>query len=127
MPSRPLVQIDGARELRRTLRAAGDDLTDLKAANLAAATIAAGTARSLAPVRSGALAADIRPAGTKTAGIIRAGRKRIPYAGVQHFGWPARHIQPRLYLTRGAQSTESTWVPLYERALDQALEKVKGT
>lgn len=124
--NRPMVEVDGARELRRTLRAAGDDLEDLKAANLAAANIAAGAARGRAPRKTGALAGDIRASGTKTAGIIRAGRKRIPYAGPIHWGWPARGIEARPYMTEGAQSTESIWVPMYERLIDDALDKVKG-
>lgn len=122
----PLVEIDGARELRRTLRAAGDDLEDLKAANQAAANIAAAAAKSEAPKLTGRLAGDIRASGTKTAGIIRAGRKKLPYAGVIHWGWPKRNILANPYITAGAQQTESIWVPLYQKQLDQALKKVKG-
>lgn len=126
MAKRPLVEIDGARELRRTLRAAGDDMEDLKAANLAAANIAASAARGRAPRLTGALAGDIRASGTKTAGIVRAGRKRIPYAGPIHWGWPARGMKARPYITEGAQQTEPVWVPLYQREIDKALNKVKG-
>lgn len=126
MAKSPLVQIDGARELRKSLRAAGNDLEDLKAANQQAADIAAGAARMRAPRLTGALAGDIRASGTKTAGTIRAGRKRIPYAGPIHFGWPARGIEARPYITEGAQQTESIWVPLYKELLDEAVSKVKG-
>lgn len=126
MAKRPLVQVDGARELRRTLRAAGDDLEDLKAANLQAAQIAATAARARAPRLTGQLAGDIRASGTKTAGTIRAGRKKIPYAGPIHWGWPARGIEARPYITEGAQRTESIWVPLYKELLDEAVSKVKG-
>lgn len=124
--ARPRVQIDGARQLRRTLKAAGDDLEDLKRANLQAAEIAAGAARTRAPRLTGALAGDIRASGTKTAGTIRAGRKRLPYAGAIHWGWPARGIEAQPYLTEGAQQTEPVWVPLYEQELKKALAKVKG-
>lgn len=126
MAKRPLVQVDGARELRRTLRAAGDDLEDLKAANLQAAQIAATAARARAPRLTGQLAGDIRASGTKTAGTIRAGRKKIPYAGPIHWGWPARGIEAQPYITEGAQATESIWVPLYQELMDEALAKVKG-
>lgn len=126
MAKRPLVEIDGAQQLRKTLRAAGDDLGDLKAANQQAADIAAHAARSRAPRLTGQLAGDIRASGTKTAGTIRAGRKRIPYAGPLHWGWPARGIEARPYITEGAQQTESIWVPLYKELMDEALKKVKG-
>lgn len=126
MAKRPLVEVEGARQLRRTLRQAGDDLEDLKDANKQAAEIAATGARRAAPVLSGALSGDIRAAGTKTAGVVRAGRKRLPYAGPIHWGWPARGIAAQPYLTEGAQQTETVWVPLYEEELDKALAKVKG-
>lgn len=126
MAERPLVEVEGARQLRKTLRAAGDDLTDLKDANQRAADIAATAAKAGAPRRSGALAGDIRASGTKTAGIIRAGRKKIPYAGAVHWGWPSRGIAAQPYMTEGAQRTESIWVPLYQQLMDDALKKVKG-
>lgn len=126
MAKRPLVEVEGARQLRRTLRQAGDDLEDLKDANKQAAEVAATGARRNVPVESGALAGDIRAAGTKTAGVVRAGRKRLPYAGPIHWGWPARGIAAQPYLTEGAQQTETVWVPLYEQELDKALAKVKG-
>lgn len=126
MAQRPLIEVEGARQLRKTLRAAGDDLADLKDANQQAANIAATAAKARAPRRSGTLAGDIRASGTKTAGIVRAGRKKIPYAGPIHWGWPARGITAQPYMTEGAQSTESIWVPLYQQLMDDALKKVKG-
>lgn len=126
MAQRPLVEVEGARQLRKTLRAAGDDLADLKSANQQAANIAATAAKAGAPHRSGDLAGDIRASGTKTAGIVRAGRKKIPYAGPIHWGWPARGIKAQPYMTEGAQRTESIWVPLYQQLMDDALKKVKG-
>lgn len=126
MGKRPMVEVEGARQLRKTLRAAGDDLEDLKAANQQAASIAATAAKAGAPRVSGTLAGDIRASGTKTAGIVRAGRKKIPYAGPIHWGWPARGIEAQPYMTEGAQRTESIWVPLYQELMDDALKKVKG-
>lgn len=124
--ARPLIEVEGAKRLRRTLREAGDDLEDLKAAHAAAAKIAAEAAAALAPRRSGKLAATVRSSGQKTAGVIRAGKKRVPYAGVIHWGWPRRGIEPQLFLTKGARATESTWIPIYEKALEQAIDKIKG-
>lgn len=123
---RPLIEVEGAKRLRRTLREAGDDLEDLKAAHAAAAKIAAEAAAALAPRRSGALAASVRSSGQKTAGVIRAGKKRIPYAGVIHWGWPRRGIPARSFLTEGAQRTESLWIPIYEKAIEHALDQIKG-
>lgn len=123
---RPLIEVEGAKRLRRTLREAGDDLEDLKTAHAAAAKIAAEAAAALAPRRSGALAASVRSSGQKTAGVIRAGKKRIPYAGVIHWGWPRRGIPARPFLTEGAQRTEPLWIPIYEKAIEHALDQIKG-
>lgn len=125
------VQIEGMRSLRSTLRKAGDDLTELKGVNAAAAGIAAGRAQSWAPVRSGALAASVRSSGTKTAGIVRTGNNRksasgVPYAGPIHWGWPARNIKANPFLSYSAQATEPAWIKLYTDYLDKTVGKIKG-
>lgn len=131
------VQIIGARELRRSLKAAGDDLADLKAANAEAAQIAARASADLAPRGpSGNLERSIRGSGTKTAGIIRAGNKRVPYAAAVHWGrrwWPnkerSRFKSPALgqpFLSEGAQNSEGEWLPVYQRNLDNIIERIDG-
>ena len=122
----PGIQVQGARQLRRSLRAAGDDLADLKQAHADAADIAARASSDLAPVRSGALKRTIRSSGTKTAGIVRSGTKRVPYAGPIHWGWFKRGIRPSLFISRGTQNSEGRWLPIYQQALDGAIEKVEG-
>lgn len=92
------IKATGVKELRRELRRMGDDLEDLKALNLDVATLVSDRAKDIVPRRTGNLADTIRPAGTKTAGRVRAGFKRVPYAGVIHFGFPARGIQPQPFL-----------------------------
>ena len=92
------IKATGVKELRRELRRMGDDLEDLKTLNLDVATMVAERAKDIVPRRTGNLADTIRPAGTKTAGRVRAGFKRVPYAGVIHFGFPARRIQPQPFL-----------------------------
>ncbi|WP_022867147.1 hypothetical protein [Schaalia vaccimaxillae] len=137
-----IVQVRGARELRRQLKQAGDDLTDMKTAHKRAAEIAATGAEALVPMKSRDLRDSIRAAGTKTAGIVRAGKKSVPYANAIQWGrkvWPAkraspqppRHkffavIKPSLFATEGAKATEPKWVAEYEKSLDKALDKIKG-
>lgn len=125
------LQVEGGRNLRRTLRQAGSDLQELKSANAAAAGIVAGRASSWAPVLTGRLAATVRSSGTKTAGIVRAGNNRksasgVPYAAPIHWGWRARNIAPNPFLSYSAQATEPTWLGLYERLVNKALDQVKG-
>ena len=138
-----IVQVEGARELRRSLKAAGDDLSDLKAAHKQAAEIGVRAVQPITPVLTGRLAASVRGAGTTTAAIIRAGKKAVPYAGAVHWGrkmWPSMistpnaprklvysFIKPRLFIVDGVTDVEPAWVAVYEKALEEALDKVKGT
>ncbi len=120
------VKVIGAARLRRTLRAAGDDLSDLKAVHQQVGGIVAERARALVPRRSGALGASIRASRGATAAIVRAGSGSVPYAGPIHWGWPARNIAAQPFLSDGATSTESRWMNVYEAAIAAALAKVEG-
>jgi hypothetical protein len=93
------VEVEGASAFRKAATAAGKEaVDDLKKANKAAAEVVKAAAIPLAPVLTGALRSSIRPAGTKTAGIVRAGKARIPWAPVVHWGWAARGIEPRPFM-----------------------------
>ena len=116
----------GARELRRTLRKAGDDLAELKAAHAEAAGIVAGAARPGAPRVSGALAGTVRPGATKTAAIVRAGKASVPYANPIHWGWGRRHIAANPWMSRAATSTENTWTAAYAEAVDKIIGTIQG-
>lgn len=120
-------QVEGGRQLRRTLRNAGDDLSDLKDAHRQAAAIAADQAANDAPEVSGALRATIRSAGTKTAGIVRIGNNtKVPYAGPIHWGWAARNIAANPFAATAAQETEPQWLPIYDTYIEEALKQIKG-
>lgn len=120
------LRLDGGRQLRAGLRNVESGLDDLKAAHKEAAGIAAGGASSRVPVVSGKLAGTIRAAGTKTAGIVRVGTKRVPYAGAINYGWPARRIRPAFFLNDGAQATEPRWIPVYMHHLEELVNRIQG-
>lgn len=125
------VRIEGAAQLRRTLKQAGGDLAQLKAANQAAALTVAEHAAILAPRRTGRLARTIRASGTNTAGVVRTGNNRksvggVPYAGPIHWGWPARNIPANEFVTEAAEATEPVWLGAYEAAMLDAINNVKG-
>lgn len=132
------VTIEGGRLLRKSLKEVPDGLADLKAANRAAADIAARASAALAPRgATGKLARNIRPAGTTTAAIIRAGSKAVPYAQAVHWGrkwWPNRSsfkrvkspTTPQPFLSDGATSSEGRWIPIYEKHIQEIINRVKG-
>lgn len=120
------LRVEGARQLRSTLRRAGDQLEDLRDTHAAAAALVAAAGTAAAPRRTGRLAGTVRGSGTKTHATVRAGYARVPYANPIHWGWPRRNIRPSLFLTTAAAQTEPTWVELYTREVNRILDQVEG-
>ena len=126
MAAAPAYRIEGARELRKQLRAASDDLSDLRAAHADAGRIVEPVARGRAPVRSGALRASIRSSGAATTAVVEAGSPRVPYARPIHWGWPARNIRRNAFAWDAIKSTQPRWMLAYKKAVDGILSRVRG-
>ena len=133
------VTVQGGARLRSSMKKAGMDVKQLTAINKQAASTVSAAARATAPVgkpsrkrgrgrpkSGGALKASIRPGATTKAGVIRAGGARVPYATVQHWGWPARNIRPKYFSSDAAIRTETVWVKQYEKHMNDVIRKVKG-
>jgi hypothetical protein len=121
-----VVQLIGNKELRRTMKKAGEDLSDLKDVHQAVGALVAGVAQGLAPKRSGALAGSIRPTRAAAGVAIKAGGAGIPYANPIHWGWPKRNIAANPFLSDAATQSEAQWVALYETELEKIIERVEG-
>lgn len=121
----PTVRVVGARELRRSLKRAGLDVTDLKDANYAVGELVARAAAPRAPVRTGRLAGSLRSSRAAGRARVLAGGAAVPYAGPIHWGWEARNIAPHPFIRDAAQSTEAVWLPVYEAALAEIIRKVE--
>lgn len=121
------VDIDGLRRLRSTLRKAGGDIKDLRQANRDAAESIVPIAAGMAPIgKTGNLKASVRAAATVKAGIVRLGRKAVPYAGVVHYGWPARGIPARPFAADAAINNQHVWQQAYFDAIEDAIKKIEG-
>lgn len=117
------LRLIGYRELKRDLRRMGDEaIADLKRVNKEAADMVADTARPEIPVRSGRLKGTLRTTGTMRGGVVRMGRKAVPYAGPIHFGWPNRPAPARGW--RGGPIAPNPF--LYE-AMDKRVGDVMDT
>ena len=117
------LRLIGYRELKRDLRRMGDEaVADLKRVNKEAADMVADTARPEIPVRSGRLKGTLRTTGTMRGGVVRMGRKAVPYAGPIHFGWPNRPAPARGW--RGGPIAPNPF--LYE-AMDKRVGDVMDT
>lgn len=117
----------GQKRFVQTMRKAGADMKELKEVNRRAADIAKPEAVARAPRgRTGKLAGSIRVGATQKAGIIRAGRKTVPYAGPINYGWPARHIKLRTFVNDAVASTEGQWAKEYEQFVKKTMNQIKG-
>ena len=82
--------LQGDKEFRKMISVLDSKFDDLKEFHQDLADIVMARALTRVPHRSGKLKDTIRASGTKTAGRVRAGFKRVPYAGPVHFGWATR-------------------------------------
>lgn len=124
--SQPLVQVDGVKELRATMKRAGDDLGDMKDANQAVAGMVAGHAQSAAPSRSGRLAGSVRGNRAAASAVVKVGAASIPYAGPVHWGWPGHNIEANPFAVNAAHDTEPQWTQTYLDAIERIIAKVRG-
>jgi hypothetical protein len=122
----PALSVEGGRQLRASLKRAGVDVQDLKAAHKQVADQVRSDALPVAPRRTGRLAASLRSSGTQREALVRAGRKAVPYGGPIHWGWPSRHIAAQPFIYDTAQRTEPTWASTYMAALEAIVQSIEG-
>ncbi len=118
------IEVQGARALRRQLRAAGIELADLKAEHGAAAALIVRRQAPSAPRRTGALAGSVRGSGQAGAAVVRVGRAAVPYANPIHWGWPRRGIPARPWLWDTINDSRDAVVDTYETGIQRLLDRV---
>lgn len=121
-----LVEVEGLRTLRASLKRAGVSLQDLKDAHAQVAQTVIRAAAPHAPHRTGRLAASVRGSGTQSAAVVRAGRASVPYAGPIHWGWPSRGIKAQPWLFDAAVASQDQWTGIHLRALEKIIDSIEG-
>lgn len=123
------MRLEGGARLRRTLKAAGGDLSDFTELNREVANIVLPVARSTSPFgpdAGGHIRTTVRAGATRKAAIIRAGTAGKPYAPPVHWGWFRRNILPQPWVSIAAQQTEPVWTERYFAGLIRIIQKVRG-
>lgn len=119
------VKVDGLKELiaslRRIDRAYPKEVTKL---HKDIAGIVAERAKQIVRRLTGRLAGSIRPLASQKVARVAAGRANIPYAGVQHYGWPRHNIEPQYYLTEALADKEQEVVRRYAEAIDELIQRL---
>jgi hypothetical protein len=118
------IRLVGSARFNSTMARATKEIADMPAF-ADAGTIAAEGGRSLAPRRTGALAASItggRGRGKNTAQLTSP----LTYAGPVHWGVPSHNMAPTLFLIRGAEVSEARWTDALEKDAQRICDRVKG-
>jgi hypothetical protein len=119
----PAIEVEGADELRRALKEAGDQSKDLNKANKAAGEVVVVEARTIVPVLSGALSRSIKASAGKTKASVKAGGS-LAYGAVIHFGWPAHGIEPQPFLYDALDARRGEVVKVYEERMAEIVARI---
>ncbi len=117
------VRVEGLRELNRAFTKAGGDVEDLKDVNAGISDLIATTARAEAPHLTGATQASVKGNRAKGKAVVKAGGARVPWAAPIHWGWPARNIEPDMFLSEAVEQNSEQILTQYEDGIDKALRK----
>lgn len=118
-------KVEGLARAIRAAEQAGADAENMRDLMHSIGEIVAARGRALAPARTGRLRAAIRAGRGKTKAVVRAGyeSKRLPYAGVVHYGWPARRLAPNPFMVRAVEQTRSQVIDRLETGLGDILTR----
>ena len=127
MAVQPGVKVKNLREINKALAAVGVPKDAVKAAGKESGELVASEARSLAPVRTGALRDSIRVGATARGKItVLAGNNRssssgVPYANPIHWGWFKRHIRPQPFFVTALGYTRSEIYDNYFKQIEKLI------
>jgi len=115
--------VDGIPQLQRALRGLAGDIEDLDDAFTRIADLAARTASSAAPRRTGRLAGTVRGIASKNKATVTAGSATVGYAGPINYGWPRRNIRATHFMQRADPVINARAVGLLEADIDTAIRR----
>jgi hypothetical protein len=93
------IKVKGYKQIVKSLKAVGIPQKEINAAGKIAGEKVLLEAKTLVPVRTGALRNSIKLSSTMRGISIKAGSEvRVPYANPIHWGWYRRHIKPNPFL-----------------------------
>jgi HK97 gp10 family phage protein len=125
------IKVVGLNEAIRALRAIGVPSAEIGAASQQAGELVANTARSLVPVRTGALRATIKAKKIARKVVVSAGNNtKVPYANPIHFGWnydkvnlQPKNIRPRPFFSNALSRTRTQVYTLFFDNMEKLFQK----
>jgi hypothetical protein len=118
------VKVKGLRAVTKALQNVGVPNKEITDAAKRSADRVVNEAKTLAPVRSGALRDSIRIGARATGRVsISAGGSRVPYANPIHWGWFKRNIKPQPFFIKAIGLTRTEVYQDYLRELENLIER----
>ena len=117
------VEVRGAASIARGLRETGRGITDLEPEHRAGADALAAATRGRAPRRTGRLASSVEGKAQRNTLTVEV---RVPYAGVQEFGWPARRIAAQPYARPALAAERDGIVNTVRAGVARLLGRIRG-
>ena len=135
-PGQNGIKVQNLKEIRQALKAVGAPKAEIKQAGKTAGEIVANQARSLVPVRSGALRNSIRVSALQNGKIsVSAGNNRktksgIPYANPIHWGWYydsknfiKKNIMPQPFFSKAVGYTRTEVYENYFKSIGNLIDR----
>jgi len=119
------IQVRGLNEAVRALKVIGVPAKEISAAAADSGEIVAREARTLVPVKTGALRRSIRVSKQQRKVVVRAGGSRTPYANPIHWGWFRRGILPNPFFSMALKLNIQAIYTRYFENIDTLINKYK--
>jgi HK97 gp10 family phage protein len=126
-PAQSGIKVTNLREINRALKNVGVPNDAIKKAGKESAEAVVSEAKSLVPVRTGALRNSIRIGATARgkitimAGNNRKGKAGVPYANPIHWGWYKRKIAPQPFFVKALGYTREEIYNNYFEQLERLI------
>lgn len=117
------IKVVGLNRAIRSLKEIGVPAKEIAQAGFEAGQIVAAEARTLVPVRTGALRDSIRVGKQQRKVLVRAGGAKVPYANPIHWGWFKRGIKPNEFFGRAIGGKIEQVYNSYFKGLDNLIRK----
>lgn len=120
------IRVSGLNEAVRALKVIGVPAREISQAGVEAGEVVANEARTLVPVKTGALKGTIRVARQQRRVVVRAGGARVPYANPIHWGWFRRGIMPNPFFSKALKLNIEEIYTRYFENMQKLITKYGG-
>lgn len=120
------IRVVGLNETVKALKVIGVPAKEIANAGYESGQLVADDARTLVPVKTGALRSTIRVGKQQRAIVVRAGSAKVVYANPIHWGWFRRNIMPNPFFAKALKLNIDEIYSRYFANLNKLAQKYGG-